>query len=167
MRAPRAKCVCAAGACHATAPIAKQQHSNACHRMRGRHMGTRPKAASGDAPDCVRCWARCARRASRSAADATGGATKTTCCAKVVARHLQALVVHPVVADSVCGGQAKEVVALLLVEAIELGIVALDREGERDDVRRHGGALAAQLLQTHHRVDELLRLRILGARRPA
>ena len=51
--------------------------------------------------------------------------------------------------------------------AFELGIVALDREGERDDVRRHGGALAAQLLQTHHRVDELLRLRILGARRPA
>ena len=48
VRAPRAKCVCAAGACHATAPIAKQQHSNACHRMRGRHMGTRPlKAASG------------------------------------------------------------------------------------------------------------------------
>ena len=80
---------------------------------------------------------------------------------EVVARHLQPLVVHPFVVDAApwC---AEQVVALLLAEAVELGIIALERERERDDVRGDADALAAHLLHLHHRVDELLRLDILG-----
>jgi hypothetical protein len=80
---------------------------------------------------------------------------------EVVARHLQPLVVHPFVVDAApwC---AEQLVALLLAEAVELGIIALERERERDDVRGDADALAAHLLHLHHRVDELLRLDILG-----
>ena len=87
--------------------------------------------------------------------------------ADVVSRDLQPLVVHPVVPNATPHGHAEELIAVLLVEPVELGVVALEGERERDDVGGHGGALAAQVLQALHRVDQLLRLRVLRSRRPA